>query len=207
VVHTKGGTPAQHEWRPLLGQMLRELVASGGMKPQGAGGPTPPPDLRYRETWGPLDPLRPEGWARSHLITEQVRQACGMMGGCWFALNESAPDGVKSMVDSLCATTGWDVSLDEALDAGLRSVLLQSLFGSQRGWKPEHDWTDVGARFLEPIPDGPHKGFTIAPFLPGMINEYHELSGRDPVTGRPYRNILQRLGLTEFLEWSEPDAD
>src|ERR1044071_4707110 len=34
VVHTKGGTPAQHEWRPLLSQMLRELVASGGMKPQ-----------------------------------------------------------------------------------------------------------------------------------------------------------------------------
>jgi aldehyde:ferredoxin oxidoreductase len=207
VVHTKGGTPAQHEWRPLLGQMLRELVASGGMKPQGAGGPTPPPDLRYRETWGPLDPLRPEGWARSHFVTEQVRQACGMMGGCWFALNESAPDGVQSMVDSLCATTGWDVSLDETLDAGLRSILLQSLFGTQRGWKPEHDWTDVGARFLEPIPDGPHKGFTIARFLPDLINEYHELSGRDPVTGRPYRNVLQRLGLTEFLDWSEPDAD
>jgi hypothetical protein len=26
-VHTKGGTPAMHEWRPMLGQMLRELVA------------------------------------------------------------------------------------------------------------------------------------------------------------------------------------
>ena len=35
AVHTKGGTPAMHEWRPMLGQMLRELVASGGMKPQG----------------------------------------------------------------------------------------------------------------------------------------------------------------------------
>ena len=45
VVHTKGGTPAQHEWRPLLSQMLRELVASGGMKPQGAGGAEPPADL------------------------------------------------------------------------------------------------------------------------------------------------------------------
>ena len=40
AVHTKGGTPAMHEWRPLLGQMLRELVASGGMKPQGGGEPT-----------------------------------------------------------------------------------------------------------------------------------------------------------------------
>jgi len=32
-----------HEWRPLLGQMLRELVASGGMKPQGGGSVNPPP--------------------------------------------------------------------------------------------------------------------------------------------------------------------
>jgi aldehyde:ferredoxin oxidoreductase len=207
VVHTKGGTPAQHEWRPLISQMLRELVASGGMKPQGAGGKVPPPDLRYRETWGPLDPLKPDGWARSHLITEQVRQACGMMGGCWFALVESAPDGVKSMVDSLKATTGWDVSLDEMLDAGLRSILLQSIFGSQRGWKPEDDWVDVGARFLEPIPDGPHKGFTIAPFLPDLVHEYHALSGRDPATGLPYRNVLERLGLDEFLDWSAPDPD
>ena len=111
VVHTKGGTPAQHEWRPLLSQMLRELVASGGMKPQGAGGAEPPADLAYREKWGPLDPQQPDGWTHSHLITEQVRQACGIMGACWFALNDKPPDGVKSMLDSLNATTGWDVSL------------------------------------------------------------------------------------------------
>ena len=35
------------EWRPLIGLMLRELVASGGMKPQGGGSIQPPPDLRY----------------------------------------------------------------------------------------------------------------------------------------------------------------
>jgi hypothetical protein len=35
-----------HEWRPLLGNMLREMVASGGMKPQGGGSAkSPPPDL------------------------------------------------------------------------------------------------------------------------------------------------------------------
>lgn len=35
VVHTKKGTPAMHDWRPRFGQMLSELVANGGMKPQG----------------------------------------------------------------------------------------------------------------------------------------------------------------------------
>jgi len=205
VVHTKGGTPAQHEWRPLLSQMLRELVASGGMKPQGAGGEKPPADLAYREKWGPLDMSHPDGWAQSHLVTERMRQACGLMGGCWFALHDKPPDGVSSMVDALNATTGWDVTLDEMLDVGQRSIILQSLFGTQRGWIADHDWQDVGARFLEPIPDGKYKGFTIAKWLPGMIHEYYRLSGRHERSGRPFLDTLVKLGLEEFREWSHPD--
>ena len=205
VVHTKGGTPAQHEWRPLLSQMLRELVASGGMKPQGAGGAEPPADLAYREKWGPLDPQQPDGWTHSHLITEQVRQACGIMGACWFALNDKPPDGVKSMLDSLNATTGWDVTLDELIDTGHRAIILQSVFGTQRGWIAEHDWQDVGPRFLEPIPDGKYKGFTIAKWLPGLIYEYYRISGRHEKTGRPYMDTLTRLGLDEFKQWSQLD--
>ena len=205
AVHTKGGTPAMHEWRPLLGQMLRELVASGGMKPQGAGGTEPPADLRYREKWGPLDPNQPDGWTHSHLITERIRQACGLMGGCWFALNEKPPDGVQSMVDSLNATTGWNVSLDETIDVGHRAIILQSVFGTQRGWIAEHDWQDVGPRFLEPIPDGKFKGFTIAKWLPDLVYEYYRISGRHEKTGRPFMDTLQRLGLEEFKEWSQID--
>ena len=205
VVHTKGGTPAQHEWRPLLSQMLRELVASGGMKPQGAGGTEPPADLRYREKWGPLDPNRPDGWTSSHLITEQIRQACGIMGACWFALNDKPPDGVQSMLDALNATTGWDVSLDELVDAGHRAIVLQSVFGTQRGWIAEHDWQDVGPRFLEPIPDGKYKGFTIAKWLPDLVYEYYRISGRHEKTGRPYMDTLTHLGLEEFKEWSQLD--
>ena len=205
VVHTKGGTPAQHEWRPLLSQMLRELVASGGMKPQGAGGAEPPADLAYREKWGPLDPQQPDGWTHSHLITEQVRQACGIMGACWFALNDKPPDGVKSMLDSLNATTGWDVTLDELIDTGHRAIILQSVFGTQRGWIAEHDWQDVGPRFLEPIPDGKYKGFTIAKWLPDLVYEYYRISGRHEKTGRPYLDTLQKLGLEEFKEWSQLD--
>jgi aldehyde:ferredoxin oxidoreductase len=205
VVHTKGGTPAQHEWRPLLSQMLRELVASGGMKPQGAGGTEPPADLRYREKWGPLDPNQPDGWPNSHLITEQIRQACGVMGACWFALNDKPPDGVQSMLDALNATTGWDVTTDELVDVGHRAIILQSLFGTQRGWVAEDDWQDVGPRFLEPIPDGKYKGFTIAKWLPGLVYEYYRISGRHEKTGRPYRDTLLRLGLDEFKDWSQLD--
>lgn len=204
VVHTKGGTPAQHEWRPLIGNMLRELVASGGMKPQGGGTNNPPPDLRYREHWGPLDPRTPTGWPWSQVISEQYRQMAGLMGACWFAQGHMRPDGLNAMVDALNAVTGWDVTLDEALEAGHRSMLLQTLFATQRGWRAEHDWTDVGPRFLEPMVDGPYEGFTAAQWLPELVREYYQLSGRHPVSGRPYAAALERLGLPEFAEWAEP---
>ena len=205
VVHTKGGGPPQHEWRPRIADMLDNLTASGGMKGQGGGDMREPPrDLMYRECWKPLDPMKPDGWAWSHLLTEEVRQACGIMGVCWFALIDITAEGaLNSMVDALNATTGWDATLDEALDAGQRSIILQSLFATQRGWRAEHDWTDVGARFLDPVPDGKYKGFTIARWLPELIREYYRLSGRHELSGRPLRSTLGRLGLDEFVEWAE----
>lgn len=205
AVHTKGGTPAMHEWRPMLGQMLRELTASGGMKPQGGGSNNPPPDLRYREKWGPLDRNQPEGWAWSQVLSEQYRQFSGIFGACWFAQVHYKPDGLRSIVDSLNAATGWNFDLDQALEAGHRSMILQSLFGTQRGWIAEFDWKDVGPRFLEPIPDGRFKGFSIAKWLPKLVYEYHRLSGRHERTGRPFKETLIRLGLEEFMDWSQPE--
>jgi aldehyde:ferredoxin oxidoreductase len=205
VVHTKKGTPALHDWRPHFGLMLRELVASGGMKPQGGGTEKPPPDLRYREKWGPLDRDDPTGWPWSQVLAEQYRQFCGLTGGCWFAQLPGRPDSLNSMVDSLNATTGWNFDLDEALIAGHRSMILQSLFGTQRGWVADHDWEQVGPRFLEPIPDGKFKGFTIAKWLPEILFEYYRLSGRHERTGRPFVDTLARLGLEEFNRWAQPD--
>jgi aldehyde:ferredoxin oxidoreductase len=205
VVHTKKGTPALHDWRPHIGFMMREIVGSGGMKPQGAGGANPPPDLRYREEWGPLDRDNPTGWPKSQVLAEQYRQFCGIIGGCWFAQNPNKPDGLKSIVDCLNATTGWNFDLDEALVAGHRSMILQSLFGTQRGWVAEHDWQNIGPRFLEPVPDGKFKGFTIAKWLPGVLYEYHRLSGRHEKTGRPFMDTLINLGLEEFKEWAQVD--
>ncbi len=205
AVHTKGGTPAMHEWRPLLGQMLRELVASGGMKPQGGGSKNPPPDLRDNEHWGPLEMDQPDGWVWSHVLSEQYRQFTGIFGGCWFAQESHKKDGLNSIVDAFNAITGWNFTMDDALQAGHRSMILQSLFGTQRGWIADFDWQDVGPRFLEPIPDGKYKGFTIAKWLPDMIWEYYKLSGRHERTGRPYQDTLEKLGLEEFSEWAQLD--
>src|ERR1051326_7005913 len=202
---TRGGRSwaGRWEWRPKRGEMLRELVASGGMKPQGGGSAKPPPDLRDKEKWGPLDDNAPDGWARSHMLSEQYRQFTGIFGGCWFALTHHKPDGLNCVVDALNAVTGWNFTMDDALAAGHRSVLLQSIFATQRGWIADDDWKNVGPRFLKPTPDGKYQGFTIAKWLPDLIFEYYRLSGRHERSGRPFRDTLQRLGLEEFNEWAQ----
>jgi hypothetical protein len=52
-----------------------------------------------------------------------------------------------------------------------------------RDGSPTATWQDVGPRFLEPIPDGKYKGFTIAQRLPDLIFEYYRL--RTPRANRP----------------------
>jgi hypothetical protein len=56
--------------------------------------------------------------------------------------------------------------MDEPIKAGHRNMILQSFFGTQRHRIADCDWQDVGPRFLEPIPNGKYKGFTIAKWLP-----------------------------------------
>ena len=139
------------------------------------------------------------------MLSEQYRQFCGIIGGCWFAQMHMKPDGINSIIDSLNATTGWDFTMDEAIDAGHRTMLLQTIFGTQRGWIAEDDWKQVGPRFLEPIPDGKYQGFTIGKWIPEMVREYHSHAGRHEKTGRPYMDTLKKLGLEEFKEWSQLD--
>src|SRR5438132_1442053 len=182
---------------------LAERINDVGMKPQGGGSTKPPPDLRYRENWGPLSADNPDGWAWSHVLSEQYRQFTGIFGGCWFAQMNQKLDGLNSIVDSFNAITGWNFTMDQALESGYRSMILQSIFGTQRGWIADFDWKDVGPRFLEPIPDGKYKGFTIAKWLPDLVYEYYRLSGRHELTGRPFRSTLEQLDLLDLSEWAE----
>ena len=102
VVHTKKGeTPALHDWRPDMGRMLCELVASGGMKPQGGGtNQAAPRSAVPREMGIGADRDDPTGWPWSQVLSKRYRQFSGLIGCCWFAQMHLKPDGLNSMVDS-----------------------------------------------------------------------------------------------------------
>lgn len=136
AVHTKGGTPAMHEWRPLLGQMLRELVASGGMKPQGGARSNRLRICAIGRTGGPWRPTNRTAGRGPMCFRNNTASFTSISGGCRFAQVNQKPDGLNSIVESSNAVTGWNFTLDEALVAGHRSMILQGLFGSSGAGSP-----------------------------------------------------------------------
>lgn len=194
VVHIKGGAPALHDWRPYTTQMLGQMTTTGGGKPRFQGFELGPwPELGYAEKTHTLESK--EGKARESYIGGLFRMAAGCAGVCWFG--ESGVT-VNHTVEALAAVTGWDITKEEIFDVGNRTWQMEHAFHLRHGWTPEEDMMNVGRRFLEPLPDGPFKGHSVAKFLPDLFLDFYKECGWDPKTGKPLRATLNRLGLDEF---------
>ncbi|MBI4329667.1 MAG: hypothetical protein HY673_00115 [Chloroflexi bacterium] len=194
TVHIKGGAPAMHDWRPYLSQMLGQITATGGGKPRFQGFDLRgAPDFGYPEK---TDRTAREGKAKETLTGGAYREFTGAAGICWFGCRGGV---FQHSVDAVAAVTGWeDFDMEEARTVGERVWQVEHLFHLRHGWTPEEDMTNIGPRFLEPIPDGQFKGFTIARYLPDLLYDFYAACGWDTKTGRPYPETLKRLGLEEF---------
>ena len=85
------------------------------------------------------------------------------------------------------------------MKAGERIVQLERAFNVRHGLTPKDDW-DLPKRVVEAPPDGRAAGKPIGPHLKEMVQRYHELMGWDPVSGKPWRNTLKKLGLQKVAE-------
>jgi aldehyde:ferredoxin oxidoreductase len=193
VVHIKGGAPALHDWRPYLGQMLGQITSCGGGKPRFQGFEVRgDPSLGYPEK---TQAVR-EGKAAEVIRGGAYRLLCGNAGVCWFGTRGKI---FEDMVEAIGDTTGWhDFSPQEALIAGERTWQLEHIFHLRFGWTPVEDYQNVGPRFLEPIPDGRFKGFTISHFLPDILTDFYKECGWDTRTGKPLLSTLKKYGLEDF---------
>ena len=92
------------------------------------------------------------------------------------------------------------------LQAGHLSMILQSLFGTQRGWIADFDWQDVRRRFLEPIPDGKYQGFTIASGCPILFRILSPI-GKTRTNRSALQEDDEELGLEEFMPGAKKPAN
>lgn len=197
AVHVKGAAPRMHNWRPFAARMLGLALCAGngtfgsGFDMRSASADLGYPNATQRDT--------PRGKAEEVFIHTKQRFFLESAGICYFGISENAKGQHQDMVDALAAITGWnDLTLEEVLTIGERVLQVERIFNVQHGLTPEDDYMNVGPRFIESIQDGIGKGWTIAPYLRGLVFDFYRLAGWDETTGKPYRDTLQRLGIEQY---------
>lgn len=116
----------------------------------------------------------------------------------WTGFNYTRP---SFNTEVLNAITGWDMQVEDLLQAGERMNNLCRCFNAREGLTRKDDY--LPPRFTEdPLPDGPSKGQRLTrEQLEEMLDNYYDLRGWDRRTGNPTEGKLKELGL-EFVKFS-----
>jgi aldehyde:ferredoxin oxidoreductase len=187
VYTMKGHAPRGHDHRAFWREMFDTATSDVGTYSSGYLGPADPDTHSLKAKFSPEE-------VSTHIAkTKGRRQFEDMLGTCSFCVR--AP--LRFLVDALNAVTGWDFTIQEAQDAGLRVANLMRAFNLQHG---------VGADLERPSPrwsstpvDGPAKGISIKPHWDGMMDNYYQLMGWDRQTGKPFPETLRALGLDSVV--------
>jgi aldehyde:ferredoxin oxidoreductase len=102
--------------------------------------------------------------------------------------------GPKETVDFVKAVTGWDVTLDELMQVGMRRLNLMRTFNAREGLDRKAD--KLPKKFFKALQGvGPTAGVALThEEVDSAIDEYYRLAGWTP-DGVPTRQTLESLGL------------
>jgi len=104
--------------------------------------------------------------------------------------NSIIPALMTAMVN---ASTGWNVTWEEMVKVGFRTINLLRCFYVRHGYTP--DVEAPSSRYGSTIPDGPNQGRNFMAVLDDMLNVYYREMGWDRATGKPLPDTLMNLGL------------
>jgi len=188
AIHTqKGNTPRGHDHRTMWFEMFNTCVSSTGTLESRLSMALEPLGLSYEDafSWEEIATLAAK--------TEGAMQFEDSLGVCSFMTNID----LDVLTRALNAITGWDFTIEEAMEVGRRAVNLMLAFNLRCG---------IGAELDRPSPrygstpvDGPSEGKSVAPFWDQMLRLYCDLAGRDKETGKPLPQTLRDLGLEQTI--------
>jgi aldehyde:ferredoxin oxidoreductase len=189
LVHVKGSGINIHDWRPIWGTLLAQIIAGTGPSHQIAYN-----RLRW---WDPAVTPDDQMDAIPAAQAEKIWQDC--TGVCMFA-----SQGVKDIdvlaPRAVAQATGWaDFSPTEALAVGERVVNMMRLIALSRGFSKSDD-LDVSPRLLEAPDAGPGAGRAFGPHLADRVDAYYRGMGWDTESGRPTTETLKRLDLLDVAD-------
>ncbi|HIQ05142.1 MAG TPA: aldehyde:ferredoxin oxidoreductase, partial [Anaerolineae bacterium] len=110
--------------------------------------------------------------------------------------------GPTPLVEVVRAVTGWDVDLNELLEAGERRVNLLRAFNAREGFDRSQD--QLSPRLFEPLWGGISDGLRFTrEELAAAQDEYYRQMGWDPISGNPTKETLERLKLGWVAEMAK----
>jgi aldehyde:ferredoxin oxidoreductase len=102
--------------------------------------------------------------------------------------------GPEHFAPILKAVAGWDMTLDEVLEAAERRIQMMRVFNQREGFDRSHDV--LPRRVLEPKVGGATDGVAVTEQeLEQAKDVYYRLAGWDQETGNPTPQTLERIGL------------
>lgn len=148
-----------------------------------------------------LDPKVYTGRGEAHQKGAALGHYWNATGICMFGAFMVPPNYT---VDQTAAITGWDLTLDEALQVGERIANLRQAFNIREGINPLVDFQVPGRAIgSPPQTSGPLQGVTVD--MQTMIREYLQAAGWDPETTKPSREKLISLGLEDVAAQLYPE--
>jgi len=117
---------------------------------------------------------------------------------CMFPTQTMLSTKIDHLVDLINASTGWDYSNEEAAAQSLRTVNLLRAFNVKHGINPEVE--RPSQRYGSVPVDGPSQGRDVMLVWDDTLDRYYNLMGWDRTTGKPHRDTLAELGLTDIIK-------
>jgi len=203
AMHVKGRELPMHEPRGKRGVGLMYAVADRGANHM---------EWEHDDLWDPPANLRAELGLTPESVPDRGLLDYGrskaligkICGDLWATLNSLVvccfdvyPGGGiehKTLLGMVNAATGWNMTMEEYLKVGERSLDITRAFNARENLSRKDDY--LPKRIMEPLPDGTFAGkpFT-QEMLDTLLDNFYELRGWDKKTGIPTKSKLQEEGL------------
>ncbi len=184
VYTMKGSSPRGHDHRGRWEEMLDTCTGSTGSLE--AGQMVAPQELQLPMRINPFDATQ---------VTQVVSGMLGRrhfedsLGSCIFTTRTS----LENLCNALNSATGWDYTVEEAMQFGRRTACLLRAFNVRCGITPEME--RPSERYGSQPVDGPASGQNVMDHWENMVASWYERVGYDRKTGNPKPELLRSLGL------------
>jgi len=171
-------TIASHTWQELMG--IHRLFKDG----------TPIKLMTSKK-----DKQDPNKFMNNQVLNSKLMQIMNGVGMCLFGMGCGPKNPIFEWTN---AATGWSKTPEDYLVVGERIETLRQSFNVREGIKPKDFKMSGRAKGVPPLEYGPHKGVTLRADEGQRL--FFEAYGWDPETGKPKKEVLEKLGLNEVLK-------